>query len=134
MNTVIIEGNLTRDPEMRYTPSGKAVTEFSVAVNEGFGEKRTTEYIDCQAWDRLAESVAETGRKGGHLTVVGRLTVDTWNDRETGRKRKAMKVTARAVAIEPPRAAQPEQMPVPMRGRQAPPQPTEDDDLDDLPF
>ena len=94
MNLVIVSGNLTRDPEMRYTPTGKAVTEFSIALNEGSGEKRTTEYIDCVAWEKQAELVAEYCRKGRKVLVTGSYTTDSWNDKKTNEKRKKV-ITSR---------------------------------------
>ena len=89
-------GNLTKDPEMRWTASGKAVTEFSIASNEGYGEKRTTEYLDCQCWDKLAESVAENLTKGRKVFVEGRWKTDSWEDK-TGQKRTRIRVIANNV-------------------------------------
>ena len=97
MNQLIIVGNLTRDPEMRYTPSGKAVTEFSVAVNEGSGERRTTEYFECTAWEKLAELVAEHMRRGRKVLVAGRHTTESWTDKETGKKRTKCRIKASSV-------------------------------------
>lgn len=119
MNVVLLSGNLARDPEMRYTPTGKAVTEFTIAVNEGTGDKRVTHFIDCQAWERTAEIVAEQARKGSRVTVEGSLLVDSWTDKESGKKRKAVRVRCRSISV----AAQ---LPKPER--------KDDVDLGDLPF
>lgn len=100
MNVVMLVGNLVRDPEMRYIKEGKAVTSFRLAVNEGFGERKTVVYIDCQAWDSLAETIAETGRKGNRLMVEGRLSVNKWEDKE-GKKRETYRVTANNAAVVP---------------------------------
>lgn len=118
-NTAVLVGNLTRDPELRYIASGKAVVEFTVAVNEGFGEKRTTQFIRVVAWERLAEAVAENARKGNRVIIEGKLTSDTWKDRE-GKPREQTRVLARTVAV------------IPLR----PVERTEDDalDLSDIPF
>lgn len=55
-NVVILTGNLTRDPEMRYTPSGHAVTDFTIAVNDGFGDKQDTDFIECTVWEESSRS------------------------------------------------------------------------------
>lgn len=103
-NTAVLVGNLTRDPELRYVSSGKAVVEFTVAVNEGFGEKRTTQFIRVVAWDKLAEAVADNSRKGNRVIIEGKLTSDTWKDKE-GRSREQTRVLARTVAVIPSRPA-----------------------------
>jgi single-strand DNA-binding protein len=92
VNRFFAIGNLTKDPEMRYTPSGKAVTEFSIAVNEGRGETRTTEFIDCQCWEKLAETVAEHMRKGRKVLIEGRYTTDKWTDTATGKPRSRVRI------------------------------------------
>lgn len=97
-NVALLSGNLTRDPEMRYTPAGMAVTEFTVAVNEGYGEKRTTQFIRCVAFGPLAESVAERARKGVQAIVEGRLATDSWTNKE-GKKQERTKVIARTVQV-----------------------------------
>ena len=96
MNRCFFSGNLTRDPEMRYTNTGKAVTDFSIAVNQGFGDKRTTEYIDVVCWEKLAETVAEHCRKGRKVLVEGSLFSETWTDRAQ-QKRKTIKFRASGV-------------------------------------
>jgi single-strand DNA-binding protein len=97
VNKFLATGNLTRDPEMRYTPSGKAVTEFSIAVNEGSGERRTTEYIDCQCWDKLAELVAEHCRRGRKVLIEGRLTTEKWTDAKTNQERRRTRIKCNSV-------------------------------------
>lgn len=135
MNVVLLVGNLTRDPEMRYTPGGKAVTEFTVAVNEGFGEKRTTEYIRCEAWERLAESVAERARKGSKVAVEGRIKVNSWKDEKTNAKRETVRINCRSVSVVgAPENIVPELAFTPPRPSSSRPAPQDDDDLDDLPF
>ena len=75
-NTLIIVGNVGRDPEMRYTPTGEAVTNFSVAVSDGFGDKKKTIWFRVSAWGKTAESVNEYLRKGAKVLVEGRLAAD----------------------------------------------------------
>lgn len=96
MNQFNATGNLTKDPEMRYTGTGKAVTSFRIAINEGRGEKRTTLFISCEAWERLAETVAEYTRKGSKVLVTGSLADDSYTDRANV-KHSGVKVTCRNV-------------------------------------
>lgn len=92
-NKVILVGNLTRDPEMRYTPSGTAVCEFGLAVNEthknAAGEKvEETVFVDVTLWQRLAEVAAEYLTKGSSVLLEGRLKLDTWEAKDgTGRSK-----------------------------------------------
>lgn len=126
-------GNLTRDPEMRYTPSGKAVTEFSIASNEGYGDKRTTEYLDCQAWDKLAESVAEHLRKGRMVFIEGRYTTEHWDDKTTGQKRTKVRIKCNNVEyLDRPSAGRSD--PLPGRGGPLEPIQPEAEDLTGLKF
>lgn len=90
LNEVLIIGNLTRDAELRYTPSGSAVTRFSVAVNERYTDRRgqeqeSTHYVDVNVWRDLAEATGEL-RKGDPVFVVGRLVNDSWTDRDGNRR------------------------------------------------
>lgn len=75
-HTIIIVGNAGRDPEMRYTPSGEPVTNFSVAVSDGFGEKKKTIWFRVSAWGKTAESVNSFLKKGHKVLVEGRLLAD----------------------------------------------------------
>lgn len=89
LNQVLIIGNLTRDAELRYTPSGSAVTRFSVAVNERFtgrnGEQERTHFVDVNVWRELAEACGELA-KGDPVFVTGRLVNDSWTDKEGNRR------------------------------------------------
>src|SRR5580693_2391806 len=96
-NRVIIAGNLTRDPELRYTPKGSAVANFSLAVNrtwknEAGESKEEVTFIDIEAWGRQAEVIAQYMRKGRPLLVEGRLKLDTWEDKNTHQKQSKLKV------------------------------------------
>ena len=96
LNKVFLIGNLTRDPELRYTPSGTAVAEFGLAINRRFssqgGEKKEeTCFVDCQAWARSAEVVSEYCKKGSPLFIEGRLKLDSWEGRD-GQKRSKLRV------------------------------------------
>src|SRR5512133_3434147 len=96
-NKVILAGNLTRDPEMRYTPQGKAVARLTLAVNRNYttetGEKREeVAFGDVDAWGRQAEVIAQYMKKGKPLLVEGRLKQDTWEDKNTHQKQSKLKV------------------------------------------
>lgn len=98
MNLVIIKGNLTRDPELRYTPSGKAIANLGVAVNESWtdeqGEKHErVHFFDVDAWGKRAEVVAQYFRKGKPILVQGKLKQESWDDKQTGQKRYKIKIT-----------------------------------------
>jgi single-strand DNA-binding protein len=101
-NQVTLLGNLTRDPELRYTPQGAAVCDFTLAVNRKFtkkdGEKvDEVAFVDVTAWARLAEICAEFLKKGRPLLVSGRLAQDRWEDEATGQKRSKLRVVAETV-------------------------------------
>lgn len=93
----IIAGNLTRDPEMRTTPSGASVCSFSVAVNRRFrtasGENQeSTSFIDCTAWGRTGETISQYMHKGSPILVSGRLDQRSWDDKNTGQKRSRVEI------------------------------------------
>lgn len=89
LNHVLLAGNLTRDPELRYTPQGTAVTRFSLAINERFtskgAEQEKTHYVDAQAWRDLAEWAAEL-KKGDGAFLIGRLVNDSWTAQDGTRR------------------------------------------------
>lgn len=98
-NRVILMGNLTRDPELRYTPQGKAVMDITLAINEyrargAEGAEAPPTFVDVTLWERQAELVGEYLRKGNPVLIEGRLTQDRWDDKETGKKMSKLKVTA----------------------------------------
>lgn len=96
-NKVYLMGNLTRDPELRYTPKGMAVSKFSIAVNRKYttesGEAREeVTYVEIDAWGKQAEVISQYCKKGRPLFVEGRLKLEQWDDKATGAKRSAIKV------------------------------------------
>jgi single-strand DNA-binding protein len=96
-NKVIIAGNLTRDPELRYTPKGTAVVKLGMAINRTWksetGEsKEEVTFVDVEAWSRQAEVIAQYMRKGRPILVEGRLKLDTWEDKNTHQKQSKLKV------------------------------------------
>lgn len=102
MNNINVAGNLTRDPELRYTPGGQAVAKFGIAVNRSYtnraGEKvDQVDFMNVQAWGRLGENVAESLRKGSHVVVAGRLQSRSW-EAEDGSKHSTVEIHAEEVA------------------------------------
>lgn len=99
LNKVMLIGNLTRDPEVRYTAKGSAVADFAIALNRGFsneaGERmEETTYVDVVAWNKSAELAREFLSKGRKVYVEGRLQLDQWEDKETRQPRQKMRVVA----------------------------------------
>jgi len=97
LNKVLLMGNLTRDPELRVTPKGTSICQFSLAINRQFkmesGETREeVTYIDIEAWGKQGETIAKYVTKGRPLYVEGRLRLDQWEDKNTKEKRSRMKV------------------------------------------
>ena len=161
LNKAMIIGNLGRDPEMRYTPSGQAVTQFTVAVNRNYKDhdgnwQEETEWFRVVAWGPLAERTAEYLRKGRKVYVEGRLQTRQWEGQD-GQKRYTTELIAQTVTQLDPRPRDGDQpadatgfsggVPGggPARqgggGRQGPPadrpdrpDALDDTDLDDLPF
>lgn len=97
VNKVILIGNITRDPEIRHTPKGTAVTDLGIAVNRIYsseqGEKREeTTFVDVTLWGRQAELAGEYLSKGRPVYIEGRLQMDSWEDKASGQKRSKLKV------------------------------------------
>jgi single-strand DNA-binding protein len=103
-NKVILLGNLTRDPEVRYTPKGSAVCDLGIAVNRNYttdsGERREeVTFVDVVLWARLAEIAGEYLKKGRPVFVEGRLQMDTWDDKQTGQKRTRLRVVGETMQL-----------------------------------
>lgn len=98
VNKVILIGNVTRDPEIKYTPKGTAVTDVGLAVNrfipasDGGERREETTFIDVTLWGRQAEIAGEYVKKGRPVYIEGRLQMDTWDDKQTGQKRSKLRV------------------------------------------
>ena len=93
LNKVMLIGNLTRDPELKYTPGNQAVCEVGLAVNRKYrtkdGEDREeTTFVDCEAWGKQAEVIKQYMTKGKPLFIEGRLKLDTWEDKDGGKRSK----------------------------------------------
>jgi single-strand DNA-binding protein len=103
-NKVILLGNLTRDPEVRYTPKGSAVCDLGLAVNRQYtldnGEKREeVTFVDVVLWARLAEIAGEYLKKGRPVFIEGRLQLDTWDDKTSGQKRSKLRVIGETMQL-----------------------------------
>ncbi|MCP4849836.1 MAG: single-stranded DNA-binding protein [Verrucomicrobiaceae bacterium] len=104
VNKVILVGNCTRDPEVRYTPKGTAVTDLGLAMNRYYssdgGEKREeTTFVDVTLWGRQAEVAAEYLKKGRPVYIEGRLQMDSWEDKNSGQKRSKLKVVGEQMQL-----------------------------------
>ena len=100
LNKVLLMGNLTRDPEIKYTPKGTAIANFGIATNrvftsgEGGEKKEEVTFIDIEAWGRTAEVIGEFFKKGKPIFIEGRLKLDQWDDKTTGKKMSKLRVVA----------------------------------------
>jgi len=98
INQVILMGRLTRDPEQRTTSTGKVIASFSIAVDRG-GQDDAADFFEITAWEKLGELVVQYLAKGRRVLVQGRLRQDSWDDKETGKKRSRVEVTATDVTF-----------------------------------
>ena len=104
VNKVILVGNIGKEPEVKYTPSGTAVAKFSLATNERYKDKTgnwqdRTEWHNIVAWQRLAEIVGEYVKKGSKIYVEGRLQTSSWDDKESGQKRYKTEIVANDLVL-----------------------------------
>ena len=108
-NKVILLGNLTRDPEVRYTPNGSAVASFAIAVNRKYkhGEetKEEVSYLDIVVFGKQAENCGQYLNKGDAALIEGRLQQRRWEDKDTGQKRSKVEVAAQSVHFMPKRSS-----------------------------
>ena len=99
-NTVTLVGNITRDPELRFTPSGQANCRMGLAVNRRWQDKASgewkenTSFFDVISWGQMAENVGNSLKKGARVLVTGRLEQRSWEDKESGQKRYAVEIIA----------------------------------------
>lgn len=101
-NKVIVVGNMTRDPELRYTPGGAAVCDIGIAVNEKYTDKsgqrvENVHFFDITAWAKTAELVSQYCKKGSSILVEGKLSQDRWDDKTSGKKMSKVKIVAERV-------------------------------------
>ena len=149
LNRVLLIGNLTRDPEIRYTPKGTAVADIGLAINRVLsteeGERREeVTYVDVVLWGRLAEIADQYLKKGRPVFIEGRLQLDSWDDKQTGQKRSRLRVVAENMqllgsrsdseAAASPAAPRRQGSPAPAPRPQPPKDPDLDAEPDDIPF
>jgi single-strand DNA-binding protein len=159
LNKVMLIGNLTRDPEIKYTPKGTAIAQLGLAVNRSWsndaGEKQEeTTFVDVELFGRVAEIAGEYLRKGRPVFIEGRLKLDTWDDKQSGQKRSKMRVVGEQLQLLGSRDGAPQGGPAGGRSEYSgesrpaqrsaprpsspPPRPPADPDLDasddDIPF
>jgi single-strand DNA-binding protein len=104
LNKVMLIGNLTRDPEVRFLPKGGPVAEFGLAINRSYtldnGEKREeTTFVDIVMYNKLAEIVEKYLKKGRSVYIEGRLKLETWDDKQTGQKRSRMRIVGEVMQM-----------------------------------
>ena len=102
LNKVMLIGNVTRDPELRYTPKGSAVTEIGMAINRYYnsddGERHEeTTFVDVTLWGRQAEVACQYLKRGRPVYIEGRLQLDSWEDKQSGQKRNKLRVVGEAM-------------------------------------
>lgn len=137
INKVILMGRLTKDPELRYTNNKTPVCSFTIAVNNGYGEKQQTDFINCVAWNKTAEFVAKYFIKGRMIIIAdGRISTRSWETQD-GKRAYATEVIANEVNFGESKTSP--QLNTPQTAAQ-PPMQDDDDDFtpldedDDLPF
>lgn len=132
INKVILMGRLTRDPEMRHTNSGTPVTTFSIAIDNGYGDNKRTDFVNCLAWNKTAEFVTKYFAKGKMIVIAdGRISTRSWETQD-GKRAYATEVVAKEVSFGETKSSQETATQRPMQ---------DDDDFtpldeedDDLPF
>ena len=157
LNKVMLMGNLTRDPEIKYTPKGTAIANFGIAVNRTYtpegGEKREeVTFIDLEAFGRTAEVIGEYLKKGRPIFIEGRLKLDQWDDKTTGKKTSKLRVVVESFEFlgsregggggeggggapsGEPRSSAPQQRRPPAAAPRPPADPDLDVQADDVPF
>src|SRR5271157_2193398 len=120
-NRVILAGNLTRDPELRYTPKGTAIARIGLAINRNWktetGEtKEEVTFVDIEAWGAQAEVIAKYMKKGRPFLVEGRLKLDQWEDKNTHQKQSKLRVVLESFSFldtKPADSGQPAEAPRP---------------------
>lgn len=147
LNLVQIMGNLTRDPDLTYTPKGTACCDIGVAVNRIYRNERDEKveevtFVDVTFWGTTAEVIGEHFKKGRPIYVQGRLKLDTWDDRQSGQKRSKLRVIGESFQFlgskedsrQERRESAPQQQAPPRQQQQKPRDPDLDQPEDDIPF
>ncbi len=143
LNRVMLIGRVVRDPELRYTPNGTAVANFSIANNRSYvqnnDKKEQASFFNCIAWGKLGELVVQYCKKGARLGLEGRLQQRSWEDKD-GNKRSAVEIVAENVQFLSPRDSAGGDIQIDMPAQNEPPQSLSPDvnnnpfSDDDIPF
>lgn len=133
-NKVLLMGNLTRDPELRYTPKGTAVAKLGLAVNrvwtsEAGEKKEEVTFVDVDTFGRTAENCGKYLAKGRPVFVEGRLKLDQWDDKQTGQKRYRLGVIAETIQFLGGKSSTPAAAPTSPAAPEAEPPPPADDNV-----
>jgi len=131
MNNTQQIGRIGNDIEIRYTTSGKAVAEISLAITLGYGEQKRTMWMPVTLWGQTAETAHKYAKKGDMIAITGRLDEDEWNDKQTGAIRKKVKIVASEITLIGGKGESSQQKPQQQR---TPEPPLDDDDDGDIPF
>lgn len=145
LNKVFLAGNLTRNPELRYTPGGTAVAQFGIAVNRRYKNRdgqvqEEATFIDIEVWGKQAETASEYLTKGSSVLIEGRLKLDSWESKQTGEKRSKLRVVGERIqfigARRPQGAAADREKPQQAQTQETPPPPPEEElpPEEDVPF
>lgn len=139
LNRVFLIGNLTRDPELRTTPKGTAISAFGLAINrqtkDDAGNTRDeTTFVDIEAWGKQGELVSKYLTKGSPCMIEGRLRLDSWEDKTSGQKRSKLKVVLDNVQFLNRAPGNGEASAPRATGQPAPAPTTNDDTTDDVPY
>jgi single-strand DNA-binding protein len=118
LNRVMLAGNLTRDPQVKFLANERAVASFGLAINrrtktEDGQQKDDTTFVDCEAWGREAEILGQYFAKGMPIFLEGRLKLETWDDKETGKKQSRMRVVAERIQFVAGKKGEPGDRPSP---------------------
>jgi len=132
INKVILMGRLTKDPELRYTNNKTPVCSFTIAVNNGYGEKQQTDFVNCLAWNKTAEFVTKYFTKGKMIIVIGRISTRSWETQD-GKRAYATEVIANEVSFGETKSSQQTATQPPMQDDDDDFTPLDEED-DDLPF
>ena len=133
INKVILMGRLTRDPEMRHTNSGTPVTSFSIAIDNGYGDNKRTDFVNCIAWNKTAEFVTKYFTKGKMIIIAdGRISTRSWETQD-GKRAYATEVVAKEVSFGETKSSQQTATQPPMQDDDDDFTPLDEED-DDLPF
>ncbi len=133
INKVILMGRLTRDPELRHTGKGTPVTTFSIAIDNGYGDNKRTDFVNCLAWNKTAEFVTKYFTKGKMIVIAdGRISTRSWETQD-GKRAYATEVVAKEVSFGETKSSQQTATQQPMQDDDDDFTPLDEED-DDLPF